>query len=120
MRNVSLLIGCIALAGCATIKEMEKKGFSTEFLLEAEKANWGQRQGVWDWPTRANQMGIPVEARPIAIREIRCRRDAGLYDCDYLIDYGRDGKTEGSYQMRHELIGTDNNGKWSIGWIVVT
>ncbi len=64
-------------------------------------------------------MKVPLDARPLAIRDLRCKHDSfDLYSCDYLIDYGRNGRVEGTYQKRDELIGKDK-GHWSIGWIVV-
>ena len=121
MRRAFIFLAGAALAGCATLKEMERKGFSTEFLLEDERANWGQPQGVWSWQTRAMQMGVPVDSTPLAIRDLRCRRyDGHLYSCDYLIDYGRNGQIEGTYRKRDELIGQDSEGNWSVGWIILT
>ena len=120
MRRSFLLIAYASLTGCSTLKEMQHKGFATELLLAEEKASWGQSLGVWDWPTRAKDMNVPLNARPIGIRELHCRRESELYDCDYLVDYGREQRIEGTYKHRNELIGKDTTGKWSLGWIVVT
>ena len=122
MRLSFILLVCALLAGCSTTKELEQKGFSEELLLQLEKADWGEPMGVWDWPTRAKNMGVPVNARPLRIRNIHCEHSvlAGLYDCDYLIDYGQNGKVEGTYRKRYGTIGKDKDGKWSINWVIVT
>ena len=117
---ISILFVWALLSGCSTMKEMQEKGFSEELLLQLEREDWGQPMGVWDWPTRAKNMRASVDARPLAIRDLRCKHEGGLYDCDYLIDYGRSGQVEGSYKKHDVLIGKDNDGKWSINWIVVT
>ena len=102
------------------MKEMEHKGFSNDVLLKLEQEDWGQPQGQWSWETRAKDMGVPVDARPLATRNLRCKRGPiDLYDCDYLIDYGRSGQVEGSFSRRNMLIGKDDKGRWTTNWIVV-
>ena len=101
------------------MEEMQHRGFSNDLLLKLEQQDWGQPQGQSSWETRAKYMCVPIDARPLAIRNIRCKHGPiDLYDCDYWIDYGRNGDVEGAFKKRGELVGKDKT-QWSIGWIVV-
>jgi hypothetical protein len=132
MWRMALIVG-LMVSGCATMKDWEKLGLTEEIIFRLEAEDWGpQIDGgpLFGWPAKAGQMGVPENARPIALRKIRCRRERqrfvdgtkapDSFTCRYLVDYGRDGKIEGTYENDYVVIGKDEHGKWSNDWIVVT
>jgi hypothetical protein len=64
-------------------------------------------------------MGVPVDARPIAVRKVRCSGIRRFFDCRYIVDYGRNGTIEGSYEQRNVTVGKNQNGEWSKDWITL-
>jgi len=113
----------LLLGGCVDMQDWPKKGLTPEILLQLEQTHWGTDLGQISWADEARFRGVPVEARAIALRDVKCRRqgvDSGLYDCSYLVDYGRGGKIEGTYQRTDATVGKDEHGIWVDGWIVVT
>ena len=107
----------LALGGCATFFNWQRAGLTPEILLALEAEDWGAPMGVSDWSSRAAEMGVPIDARPIAVRKVRCE-GTRLFHCSYLVDYGRSGIVEGSYKERTD-VGKDETGKWSKDWIVL-
>lgn len=110
----------LAFGGCATPFNWQRAGLTADIILRLEAEDWGMPMGVWDWPTRAAQMSVPVDARAIALREVRCSGTGRIFDCSYIVDYGRNGIVEGSYRKRYVTVGQDRNGNWSNDWVVVT
>jgi hypothetical protein len=109
----------LMLGGCATLFNWQRAGLTPETLLALEAEDWGVPMGVSDWPSLAAGMGVPIEARPIAVRKVRCNGTGTFFGCSYLVDYGRGGIIEGSYRRRYANVGKDENGKWSNDWIVL-
>jgi hypothetical protein len=108
----------ITLGGCATPFNWQRAGLTPEIILALEAGDWGNPMGQWDWTSRADQMGVPADARPIAVRKVKCEGTGTFFSCRYLVDYGRNGVIEGSYK-RHTEVGKDETGKWSKDWIVL-
>ncbi|MDB5708782.1 MAG: hypothetical protein JWL96_852 [Sphingomonas bacterium] len=114
----------LLLSGCVNMQDWPKKGLTPEILLQLEQAHWGVELGQSSWKQMADFMGVPINAKAIGLRDIKCRRmdpaSDELYDCKYLVDYGSNGKIEGVYERDYVTVGKDDHGIWTDGWIVVT
>ena len=122
MREGIALIGAVLLGGCVTSNAWLKDGLTEQKLLELEAEDWGNGMGQLSWSDRAKDMGVPINARAIVLREIKCQPDDGkprLYECSYLMDWGRGSQVEGAYRRRFVTVGRDEHGEWSNGWVVV-
>jgi hypothetical protein len=111
----------LALAGCATpYNNWQKAGLTPEILLDLEKEDWGGPLGQTEWPKVAAEMGVPVDARPIAVRDVKCRSEGtGFFGCHYVVDWGRNSSIEGSFRRDYETLAKDQQGHWANHWIVI-
>ena len=109
----------LALGGCATPFNWQRAGLTPEILLALEAEDWGAPLGQASWAERASGMGVPLDARPIGLRKVRCNGTGVFFHCSYTVDYGRNSVVEGSHRQRYVNVGKDENGKWSNDWIVL-
>jgi hypothetical protein len=118
LRKLFGLLPLLAV-GCITI---EDKGLTPDTILELEQDRWGQRQGVVEWPDEARHMGVPLDAKPIGVRNVDCDWRGALkyFDCEYDVEWiSQAERSSGFYGRRFQSIGKDENGDW-VELIVVT
>jgi hypothetical protein len=100
---------------------MEEAGLTPEILLRLEAEDWGVKTGVVEWSDWAKFMGVPVDARPLGLRNIDCKWQSGLeiFDCKYDVDWQTTGGLKGTYRRSLQSVGKEN-GIWSNDYIVVS
>lgn len=118
--KAALPIIVLMVGGCSTLKEMERKGLDYNEILAIEKSEWGPADNLY-WIKDSAQMGVPVDAQPVKISDMKCRRNRWhrlAYNCTYSIEYlTSDGKM-GTYRPFGRTFFKDDTGKWTHGIIV--
>ena len=115
-------LACLAVlvtAGCVTI---EDKGLNEDRILTLELERWGQKRGVVEWPAWARQMKVPLDARPVSVRNVDCDWQHSLeyFDCEYDVEWTSESEGKsGIFRRKSASFGADENGDW-VEVIIVT
>jgi hypothetical protein len=126
--GIAALGAMLVVGGCVSSgigPDAQTEGLTEGLLFELEAESWGAPFFQRSWEDRAREMKVPVDSRAIAIRNITCWTTRGsfqprIFECDYLVDWGRDGRIEGTVKRKPVFVGRDDDGEWTNELIVVT